>query len=119
MSTKEQKIQTAFILSIIGSAISDTILLAFIGYYRLISIFTNVFAAFVLLPTFVAPLILGCIALTILKDASGATGKYRFFYIFARVLSIISIVEGAILGTIAICLETVMVIDAIRYAILL
>ena len=115
MLTKEQNIKTAFILSVIASSVLDLLLLSCIFYYRIGYIFTsNAFAAFFILPTLAAPFVLGCIALTYLRDAGDVTGKYRAFYVFARVLSIISIVEGAIFATIGFIAGAVLFVNSMN-----
>lgn len=102
MQTKEQRVQTAFILSIVGYSVADLFFLSLIFYYRVTSYITsNTFTLFFLLPSLVAPLVLGSISLSMIRDARGVKGKYRVFYIVARILSIVSIVVGAIMATIA------------------
>jgi len=101
MQTNEQKVQTGFILSIIGYSAVDLFILGWIFCYRItINLFYNQFALFFVVPFFAAPLVLGSIALYMIKDAREVTGRYKVFYIISRVLSIVSIVIGAILCTI-------------------
>ena len=120
MQTKEQRVQTAFILSIIGYSVADLFFLALVFYYRVASYITsNTFALFFVLPSLVAPLVLGSIALSMIRDARGVKGKYRVFYVIARILSIVSIVVGAIMATVAIIYLGVLAIFFIPYMIVI
>ena len=120
MPTKEQRIKTAFILSIIGAASSDLFLLMYILPYRIGNIFIiNDLAAFIIYPALAAPLVLGILALTMVRDIGGVSGKDRILYIFTRVLSIIAIVEGAILGTCALVYLTIRFVSNIVFGVLL
>ena len=120
MPTKEQKIKTAFILSIIGSASSDLCLLTYIFIYRIGNIFiANDFVSFVLSPALAAPLVLGILAITMVRDVGEVTGKNRIFYIFTRVLSIVAIVEGAIMSTIGLTALTIRFVSNILFGVLL
>lgn len=104
MPTKEGRVQTAFILSIIGSTGVDPLLLFFITPYNYFgfSFFSSAIMAIIAMPLFAAPCVIGGIGLYLIKDtsANALTGKYRVFYILSRVFSIIAIVEGAILASI-------------------
>ena len=120
MPTKEQRIKTAFILSIIGAASSDLFLLMYILPYRIGNIFIiNDLAAFIIYPALAAPLVLGILSLTMVRDIGGVSGKDRVLYIFTRVLSIIAIVEGAILGTCALVYLTIRFVSNIVFGVLL
>lgn len=104
MQTKEQKVQTAFILSIIGYSVGDIFLIGLLFYYRITAFisataYLTFFFYISLIATLVAPIVLGSVALTMIKDARGVKGKYRVFYIISRILSILAIIEGAILST--------------------
>lgn len=123
MSIKEQKVQTAFILAVIGSSIVDTLLLCAIFYYRIgFAFFSNLFSTLLVMPAFAAPAILGGIALSMIKSVgamSDFNGKYRVFYIITRILSIVAIVEGAIIGTIGLITGTVTIVNSIQFNVLL
>ena len=116
MSTKEQKVQTAFILAVIGSSVVDTLLLCSLFYYQIgFVFFSNLFATLLVMPVFAAPAILGGIALSIIKSVGAMrdfNGKYRVFYILTRILSIVTIVEGAIIGTIGLITGTVTLVNS-------
>ena len=119
MPTKEQSIKTAFILSIIGAASSDLFLLTYIFLYRIGNIFiVNDLMSFVLSPVLAAPLVLGILSLTMVRDIGGVSGKDRILYIFTRVLSIIAIVEGAILGTCVLVYLTIRFVSNIVFGVL-
>ena len=117
MSTKEQKVQTAFILAVIGSSVVDTLLLCSLFYYQIgFVFFSNLFATLLVMPVFAAPAILGGIALSMIKSVgvmSDFNGKYRVFYIITRILSIVAIVEGAIIGTIGLITGTVTIVNSL------
>ena len=69
-----------------------------------------------------APAILGGIALSMIKSVgamSDFNGKYRAFYIITRILSIVAIVEGAIIGTIGLIAGTVTIVNSIQFNVLL
>ena len=53
------------------------------------------------------------------RDIGGVSGKDRVLYIFTRVLSIIAIVEGAILGTCALVYLTIRFVSNIVFGVLL
>lgn len=120
MQTKEQRIKTAFILSIIGAASSDLYLLTFLFSYRVANIFiVNDLVSFILFPVLAAPLVLGILALTMVRDINDVTGKYRVFYIFTRVLSIIAIIEGAIYFTVGFIALTIRFVSNIVFDVIL
>ena len=104
MQAKENRVQTAFILSIIGSSGVDPLLLFFVTPYDYFgfSFFSNAALTFVAMPLFFFFFFLGGVALSLIKDANASAlhGKYKVFNILARIFSIIAIVEGAILSTI-------------------
>ena len=120
MLTKEQRIKTAFILSILGASTLDLFFLGYIFYYRIGVYFSlGGFESLLVFPILVAPLVLGCIAQSLIRDIGAVTGKNRVFYVFARVLSVISIVEGAIFGTIGFVTATVNLVNALYFSAIL
>ena len=107
MQTNEQKVQTAFILSIIAAGVADTISLEALIVRQFGFLFSsNALVAFIVLPIFAGPIVLGSIALNMIRESSGVKGKYRVFYIISRVLSIVAIVESAIICTIGLVSAT-------------
>lgn len=98
MTKKENNAQVAFILAII--AISVLCMLAifpsFFSNYG--DTITRLTMLFVLYPS---PLVLGIVALALIRDcAGGVNGKYRAYYIIARVFSILSVIFGSIAVTV-------------------
>ena len=97
----QNNIKTAFILSIIGDAISEvSIYLAIFVFPNHYSVAGNIGAALLIMPILVAPIVLGSIALSLIRDVKNAKGGQKVLYIFTRVISVFAIVSGAILATI-------------------
>ena len=118
MQTKEQKVQTAFILSIIANSVVDMFALSIVFYYRVTSYITsNWFALFFLAPLFAAPIVLGAIAQYTIREVRGVTGKYKAFYVISRVLSLVAIIEGSIILTVGLVYLGVGLIFFIPYMI--
>ena len=97
----QNNLKTAFILSIIANASSEAFsYLALFVFPNHFSIVGNLWAALFIMPNLVAPIVLGSISLSLIKNIGDLKGGQRVIYNFTRVLSIIAIVVGAILSTI-------------------
>ena len=97
----QNNLKTAFILSIIANASSEAFsYLALFVFPNHFSIAANLWAAMFIMPNLAAPIVLGSISLSLIKNIGDLKGGQRVIYTFTRVLSIIAIVVGAILSTI-------------------
>ena len=94
-------LKTAFVLSIIADASSEAFiylaLFVFPNHYLIVG---NLWAAIFIMPSLVAPIVLGSIALSLIRNIGVTTRGQRVILVFTRVISTIAIVEGAIISTI-------------------
>ena len=97
----QNNLKTAFILSIIANASSEAFsYLALFVFPNHFSIVGNLWAALFIMPNLVAPIVLGSISLSLIKNIGDIKGGKKVMYTFTRILSIVAIVVGAILSTI-------------------
>ena len=97
----QNNLKTAFILSVIADVSTD--ICAFLAIYVFpnhFSIAGNIWAALFVMPNLVAPVVLGSISLSLIRNIGDIKGGQRVMYTFTRILSIFAIVVGAILSTI-------------------
>ena len=104
MDNKDKKtLITAFVISLVAANFFEIII---IGYYLFaffgiaLSSFSTMLSIVFVTGLGLAPLVLGAIALKLLKDVGEIIRPMRPFYIITKVLSIISIIASAILGSI-------------------
>ena len=91
-------LKTAFILSIVAMASIETMIVIALRFYSYLSdIFSSrLVGATMLISIVAAPMVLGIIAFSYLKQIKDIQRTERPFYIVTRVLSIISIVTSAV-----------------------
>lgn len=94
-----QNIKTAFTLAIVAHAIGDgAVILYFLSQTILLDAIQSMdFSVFIIvLAILLAPIVLGIVSLSKLKEAKVIQGRDKPFAIIARVLAIIAIVGGAL-----------------------
>ena len=95
-------IKNAFTISIIGGGIIDVLFIswALFGNNLFYSSTTSFVSVLFVLSFCIAPIILGCISLSMIASCKNYQKSERVFVILTRVFSITSIVEGSVAITI-------------------
>ena len=101
LTNTQQRVQTAFIMAIIANSIIDVLALMF-SYVR--SYISSGWSPLTMLVVgsmvFAAPIVLSAMALSYLRGVQSyeISGKFRAFYIIARVLSLVTLIVTSVVA---------------------
>ena len=96
MKRSSQRIQTAFILSLIAGTFFD-VLAVFLFFFRDLNMINFADRTIIYVSVTITPIVLAIVSLSLLANTKPATPCDRVFKILTKIFSIISIVETCIL----------------------
>ena len=104
ITESQRRVQNAFITAIVADGIASAFLIVYcyFSWFTSLSIPSNFITVLLIIGgCIVGPIVVGSVALSMLKGVNRAeiVGKYRAYYIIARVLSLVCIIACAIIGT--------------------